>query len=359
MGLPGWFLSMVGAFSSAVADKLSHDAVDTLEAFTTFALSAWKGTGLQKNKINSIATSREVLGSNGGLKRNHYAYSPTLKYIKERCTLNGVMYVMYVPSAGGKTSACFATMEKYATATTGVCFSGSDYAGSYYKRFMSLLGLDYQNPPEGWMNCFVDAIEFSQRGKHSFLLLDDFMTNGWNEVDQALLSLLKTAIRGKNIVGVVLTANREAANMMLSFNDLEGIRPLATFQGMAEIRKTHKPITRGIPIPLDWDKYVSMEWDGGNLKVAALEDPQYRDLSDGEKEMLKATIDEYLDELDPQERKEINPSRVLQYLRERTDILRTITTSPKSANPTSPTSTGTITIVSRGGCGCDANCPIM
>jgi hypothetical protein len=51
------------------------------------------------------------------------------------------------------------------------------------------------------------------------------------------LIAIKTAIRGKHVIAVVFTVNEEAANMMLSYNNFQGIQPLAESQLIDNLRK--------------------------------------------------------------------------------------------------------------------------
>jgi hypothetical protein len=327
MALPTWFGKLLG-FASAATETTGEELA---LRFVEYATSKWERAKEQEANIEKAVSGRQVLGTADSLKRPSYASSPLLNYIKNRCTQNGVVYVAYAPSSCGKTTACFATMRKYASATPGIAFCGADIEGAYYSRLMNLLKLDYKNPPKGWMTRLLDALEVSRDGKHSYLLIDDFMLTGWNDVDQVFLTTLKAAIRGRNVVAILLTGNREAANKMLSYNELRGIRPLAEWDEMPEIRKTYEPIQRGVPLDFDWEKYVSMVWTDKALIDAALAGPRYWNKSVDEKAKLTVKISKFLDGSDPSTRANVTPMDVLAFLYSDNPLLQTETTSPTNA----------------------------
>lgn len=341
--------SSIMSMSSLLDNSHHHNAF--VDSLIRASVERWNGTPAQEAKIVQAATSFRVLMGGGpnhtdDLERSEYAQSPILNYIRDRCTMDGVVYVAYVRPSQGKTTACFGSLARFATASAGLAFSPPDnnMGGDHYyvQSMMKLLDLDYEYdpiknndpPPKGWLHRLLEALEVSKEGKHSYLLLDDFMTNGWNVTDQALLSTIKTALRGKNVAVVVLTSNEEAADMMLSYDDLAAIRPLVTKADLDHIRREHYPVKRGVPVPLDWDMYVSMEWDSNELMAAALLNPRYQHKSREEKGKLRATIGEYLEKLDPELRKKVNPMDILEHLKP-LDILDNFKFKPKMFSPKS------------------------
>jgi hypothetical protein len=147
------------------------------------------------------------------------------------------------------------------------------------------------------------------------------------------LIAIKTAIRGKHVIAVVFTVNEEAANMMLSYNNFQGIQPLAESQLIDNLRKEYHPIVRGKAVPFDWKKYASMEWETAALKEATMADPAFANKSQSEKAALKDNIDQYLDGLTPSsDRIAVNPFSILRHLFDKSPTLKTQTMSPKDGD---------------------------
>lgn len=85
------------------------------------------------------AVSLRVFGANTSLRRkpDDYAESPVLAHIKQHCSRSGVIYVAYVPNNIGKTTACYACMDK-SYASRGIAFSPG-YGAPYSFKVLALI----------------------------------------------------------------------------------------------------------------------------------------------------------------------------------------------------------------------------
>jgi hypothetical protein len=173
-----------------------------------------------------------------------------------------------------------------------------------------LLGLDTENPPDGWLTCLLDAL--NRDGEQSYLLLDDFMSTGPNASDESLIIGIKAAIRGTTITGIVLTQNIKSADYMLTLNGWAGIVPLIPFEDRLQIR-TDATQNRTDP-KMDWetDMYTpSIEWSEKALKLAAKVDPRHKKMEEGIRDSL---IHNFLKSLPKDQRKVVNPLDVFDML---------------------------------------------
>jgi hypothetical protein len=126
--------------------------------------------------------------------------------------------------------------------------------------------------------------------------------------------IVKTRIRGSNVVVVVLTPNKDSVNHLLTLNNFEGIQPLIDVPSLREIR-----IAEGRTIPstfqLDWAKLASMEWDTKEMKIAILTDYRFSGSKpDKDEEALRAKIDTSLNHMPRLERKTATPALLMNCL---------------------------------------------
>jgi hypothetical protein len=278
------------------------------------------------------------------MKRPAYAVSPILKNFKEFAQ-RSVVNIAFVPPSMGKTTACFAIMKKYVKEGTnrGLCFSPYDTSGSYYLEHMvTLLGfMDTKNPPVGLVAGLVHELDVPFDGRPpSYLVLDDFMPDGPNITDVDLISAIKTTIRSRNIIAVVLTSNKQSADYMLTMNGLATIIPLVGTAAMKNIRaEWHQGEyqRRDKSFNLDWEANLSMEWDAEELKKAILVDPCYEKKSGQEKRDLKSKIDTLLQNYTDEERKTVSPADVLQQLQSSSGLIEPIQTMTSGTSPRNAT----------------------
>ena len=137
-------------------------AVDVTAAFVPVAaevaariVSAFREGRLARDQEAEIkkAVSRSVLGGNTNLRRepDDYALSPIIAHIKKNCSRSGIIYVAYVPNNNGKTTACYASMDK-PYARRGIAFSPESTPGvTYFDSMVGSLGFDLNIPPQ-WIH---------------------------------------------------------------------------------------------------------------------------------------------------------------------------------------------------------------
>jgi hypothetical protein len=280
----------------------------------------WGGTPDENSMIEQKVKQRAVLGSPDHMKRTDYAASPILKRLKE-CALPSVVNVAYVPALMGKTTACHAVMNMYVREGTnhGLCFSPNDNSRPYLEHMVTLLGFtDTENPPAGLLRGLLRALAIPFDAEQpSFLILDDFMPDGPTNIDIDLLVAIKTLIRSMNIVVVVLTSSKASADYMLTMNTLGTIVPLVERAALRIIRADFQKGNfkrRDESFHLDWETYLSMEWDSGEMKKAILVHPSYKEKSAQQKKDVDAQIDTVLQQFTNEERKRVSPPQVLQEL---------------------------------------------
>jgi isochorismate hydrolase len=93
--------------TSAVTELTSAAAHSLLQA-------QWKEEKLPKEKIKEALKKRILhLDDTSKFERKPYAKSPILRYMKERCRRQRVVYVAFVLPGMG-TTACYAFLQKYA-----------------------------------------------------------------------------------------------------------------------------------------------------------------------------------------------------------------------------------------------------
>jgi hypothetical protein len=348
MGKPFLVTALLSGGVSAASTSLTEQAVKRLLE------SEWKGTPKEKKTIEEKVKQRAVLGSCDEMDRTAYAASPILKQLKERSQI-GVVNVAYVPPCMGKTTACHAILKKYVKEGTnrGLCFSPNDDSRPYLEHMVTLLGFtNNEKPPVGLVAGLVKALQVSRNGSPSFLVLDDFMPFGPTNVDIDLLLQIKKTVRPMNIVVVLLTANKDSADYMLTMNDLGSIIPLVGYNAMLTIREDFfrgKYKQGDESYHLDWEAHLSMEWGATEMKEAILVNPLYGEKSDVEKEDVELKIDAILQAYTATIRKTASPTLVLNSLASESDssIQQMHTLNP---SPSGISSQGQETGISCGGC---------
>jgi hypothetical protein len=349
MPVPVLVTALLAGAVSAASTSLTEQAVQALLA------SEWKGTPEEKETIEEKVKLRAVLGSSDEMNRTAYAESPILKHLKE-FRQRGVANVAYVPPCMGKTTACHAIMKKYVKEGTnrGLCFSPNDSSRPYLEHMVTLLGFtNTESPPVGLVAGLLKALQVSRTGSQSFLILDDFMPYGPTNIDIELLLQIKKTVRSMNIVVVLLTANKDSADYMLTMNGLGSIVPLVEpYHAMRIIRTEFKRGNYGRgdeSYHLDWETHLSMEWGAKEMKEAVLVDPFYQEKSDQEKQDLELKIDALLQTYTDEERKTVSPTVVLTalefYSNTSIQLMQTLTSSQSGIS-----SRGQETGLSCGGC---------
>jgi hypothetical protein len=313
----------------------------------------WKGSEKQKKRIKDLAKQCGVIRPSESLKRKEYAKSPILNYMK-RPQSRGTIYVAYVPAGMGKTTACQAFMDK-GYPSNGIAFVPTDNTMPYFDSMLNLLSIDSGNPPEGILNYLIASLSSDPADntqKAPFLILDDFMTNGPNEADLALLNSIKKCIREKSIIVIIFTGNKTSANFLLSQNNLEYVRPLVTADKLIEIRLKHSSIIRDAQVLIDWKKYVSMKWEKKELKKALVDGEDYRMLSDAQKHDLESRFGQQFDLLSEEERETTTPGGMFDILVGDQPIVQISTLSPSNASASAAADAGI-------SCACGTECSIM
>eukprot|EP00978_Attheya_sp_CCMP212_P049551 scaffold680383_cov51-Attheya_sp.AAC.1 len=114
----------------------------------------------------------------------------------------------------------------------GIAFSPIDNNMPNFDYMLAHLSFDKENPPRGILNHLIESLSTDHADntdRTPFLNVDNFMMNGPDAADLALLNSIYKCIRDKSIIAIVLTRNEISANFLLSQNNLEYIIcPLVT-----------------------------------------------------------------------------------------------------------------------------------
>ena len=334
------------AATTAIATK----AVDGLAGLLENSVSKqWNGSAKDAKRIYDTATARAVLGSPLGIKRKHYARSPILNYMKCNIHTNGTIYVAYVPPGLGKTTACHAYLHK-GYRRRGIAFVPTDQSLPYFHSMLRLFDLDPTKPPDGFLQHLITSLSEPDPG---ILILDDFMTRGRNMDDVNLLNNIKKGIRETRVSVVVLTANEESANFLLSQNDLKFVCPLVTAPTLLEICVRYGPIKRDVAVPLRWGEYLSMKWDKKELQLAIESTTDYQCLDAQRQAKIDSRFSQEFDEIADEQRERTGPSDMLRILLGGEPVVQSDTMSPTNA------STVAAENVAGRVCGCGDLCIIM
>lgn len=254
--------------ATGAASQQTKNGTAESAAFVSQLLGEWVGGYMQKKRINGCISRKQVLGSGKGMQRTLYADSPIVETIKAHCLrTKGMVFIIYAPSNVGKTTSCHAILEKYAR--KGLAFSPSDVQGSYAHVMLAQLGLDPNNPPEGWLRELFRMLHKPYDGRGpGILLLDDYMNeNAIDGSDLDLLKSMKTLAKEMNVAVIVLTKNKESANNMITQNDMSSIIPAVSAAVAAKLRTTflkwNDEKVAGAKqgqFCIDWNLYIPMKW---------------------------------------------------------------------------------------------------
>jgi len=325
--MPVPLLSSAGeVLGSTGLTKLTEEGVEQL------LRAQWQNNNPNaKRKVKRGLEKRFLLTSDvdASKRRPRYASSPILQYMRERCTCPGTVYVAYVPPRMGKTTACVAHIEMYVRKglNGGLCFSPADSGKPYLQNMLTLLDLkDYSNPPSGLVDLIARELASPAGVPTSYLLLDEFMSKGINPMDEELARSIKTVVRGRNLVAIILTPNEAAANFLLTLNGLEGIQPMLT---EAELLKIKSKVGFTIPpdFGINWDKHLSMEWETDELVNAFLMDPNRP------KGVSESEVRTFLQDFSQEERKTVSPGLVLSHFSPQLELFPAASLSPVSSSP--------------------------
>lgn len=310
----------MAALSSSIAvalDDKAQSEARTVAAFAGKALADWTGSVFSTWKIKRAVSNRQVLGANAGLKRKEYAMSPVFSIIGNQCMKEtGTVYVVHAEAGMGKTTALYAVMGR--VAKKGVAFSPAEVSGDYSEVMLRRLHLDTKNPPDGWLNKFLEELQTPWSEGPAILILDDFMNeNSGDALDRSLLKNIKVGIRDKNIVVFVFTTNEQSANLMITWNGMNSIVPAAPSDAVRRWQqkiREHEKSGAQTEFSINWHEGNRMRWETDELKKAVLANPQYMRKGQGEKKIVGAEMDAFIGSLDQEELEFLNPSTVLRHL---------------------------------------------
>jgi hypothetical protein len=283
-------------------------------------------------------------------KSNRYTMSPIMKYMKERCLSDGTVYVAYVPKGMGKTTACYAfanakenqQSKVLALVSSSPTDGGTSTFPTCLESMVSLFNLRWGTLPQGFVTTLIKSLiskknimerigrNRKRRNKRSYLIIDEFMSNGINKSDEKLVLQIKKLIHNTNVCVFLLSSNKESANYLLTLNDSDinnnnggggggGIQPLVESSALDSIRRQRTQQHQiGFPnnnndndnftaTTFDWDVYCCMEWTDEQIQDAILGYDEFVDADKETKRLLKDEIKEILAYMTDNERKKSNP----------------------------------------------------
>lgn len=317
-------MSLFGAATAAAVSQAQQQAdTDTAARFVANAVGEWAGGVVNTRKIKAAVSNRKVLGAGTGtgtekheLKRKQYARSPIINLILKHCmNTPAVVFVFQADQGMGKTTALFAIMGRHAKRGLAI-FPGEKGDGNYQSIVLERLGIDSTKPPKGWLTKLVNELVAPWGEPPAVLMLDDFMNGGNGNnltLDEAFLKNVKTVIRGKNIVVIVMTTNKKSANLMLTWNNMVSIIPAGPKEDIR--RWTHeydnfKKKNEVTNFVFDWNQNNRMVWETNALKDAVLSSAGMDGLPTAKKAAVEAQLDSELNSMDPDERNICNPERL-------------------------------------------------
>jgi hypothetical protein len=289
----------------------ARQEANTVTQFVARAVGNWTGTFIGAMKIKHAVGNRRVLGGDRSLNRKNYAMSPVLKLILNYCMkARGVVFVLQGDPGMGKTTALFAVMGRYARKGVAI-FPGEQNDGNYQEIMLTRLNLDSKNPPKGWLTKFLNELDTPFTEDPAVLMLDDFMNGGpTHALDEALLRNIKNIIRGKNIVVIVLTTNKQSANLMLTWNNMVSIIPAGSSDDIRRwgtLFRNHKESKAQTEFEIDWNENNRMRWETDQLKNAIFSSPMYVGMSSDEKKIIETRVDVIIQKMGDSEREILNP----------------------------------------------------
>lgn len=308
----------------------------------------------QEKTTIEAASSFQFLGvNNHNLQRKpeDYAQSPLISHIKKNFGRPGIVYVAYVPNSKGKTTACYACLDKPYT-RKGIAFSPEvGHNESYFASIVESLGFDVQDPPDGFMGRLLEELGKDDGCKmeatRKLMILDNFMQLGCDDIDLHFLHKLKAYTRESVITVIVLTSNRNAACRLLSQNQLRTIVPMVTPQQLVDLRRANpaETINPDLPLAFDWEQELSMTWDKEELKKALFQTSAFLGLQRADQGTIRQDFDSVFNGLSPEDKADADPCNILDSL---PGAQRRIATTPTAT--TVPSSTATAG--DDGGCCC-------
>lgn len=192
---------------------ISKSTMEVTAAFVPVAtqvaakiISAFQEGRLTRDQEAAIkkAVSRSVLGGNTNLRRepDDYAQSPIIAHTKKNCSRSGIIYVAYVPNNNGKTTACYASMDKPYARRGIAFFPESTHGVTYFDSMVGSLGFDFKTPPIGFMRRILEELEKGgalPELPRNLIALDNFMPHWYNDADNRFLHNLIGHIKEKKL----------------------------------------------------------------------------------------------------------------------------------------------------------------
>jgi hypothetical protein len=246
---------------------------------------------IEKKAFRKLAHERSVLGFPEALEWKQYFESPIIHGL-QKCYGTGFVYVAYVPSGKGKTTACKVFLKEARGHRRGIAICPSQTTMPYAMVMLQILGLNVKNPLCGWMTCLKDALLLSE-GRQAFSLLDDFMSGGPNDFDERFLCSIKAHFRDMKVTVVVLTRSYESAEKMLSLNNkILKVTVVVLTRSYESAKKMLSLNNKIWPLPECYTEsthaWSKMSWSASLLRKVALANPKYKDI---DKDVLEGWSD--------------------------------------------------------------------
>lgn len=292
----------ISSLDMVVDTSILHTSLATAKIVSESG-SAWNGVkprAWQISQFRRMINHNAVLGYVELLKRKKYATTPIIEAMG-RCNDFGSVSVVPVASALGKTTAANYFLRKNKGQVRGLAFCRTEVGIPYVTSMLHLLGLDANDPPQGWLSCLFDVLNerTATDGRTSVLILDEFVSSGQDDADSALLMKIKALVRNSKTCVIVLTPSERYAHYLLTLNNLQGIVPL---QGTYPVDE------------YPCGQWKSMHWSRETMKVAARQLPS---LSCQKEISIDEEIDKCYDTLTQEQQKNLTLLKVEKLLREK------------------------------------------
>lgn len=284
-------------------------------SFANKVAKAFREAQLEREEEETIitaATSLRVYGGNTALRRakNDYAQSPIIVHLKKNLLFSGTIYVAYVPNKCGKTTACYAAMDK-PYCRRGVAFSPDTALNTpYFDSVLSYLDFNAENPPGGFMVRLLQELEKGDKHPEltkNLLILDNFMPNGFNVEDSHFLHNLKAQIKERSVTALIFTSNKEAACHLLSQNNLGCIVPLVPTKIIVDLQNATGHVDPSKPLDFNWEQHLSMMWDKDELKKAIEHSGRFLGLEEVARNNIVQRFDSVYNRLSLNQKEVTNP----------------------------------------------------
>jgi hypothetical protein len=151
------------AATAFIADTAQAVLQDRMTKYA--ASGAWdrndKSLEKMRVKIEKFVKARSVKNFPETLVRQSYCASPVVQHLHSMAFGKGTVYVLYVPSGRGKTTAAQVFLRGLPEKTTrGIAFCPPLQGGSTF--YLDLIGdefgIDKNNPPKGWLHFFLATL---------------------------------------------------------------------------------------------------------------------------------------------------------------------------------------------------------